>query len=222
MGPWAALEGPELEAARARERILDGKIVAAREHLNIVRRQVKPSVSLEKYIPKTLQIRVRQRYNSAEVLEDLQEAETDHQWAIYDRSRARRPLYPRKRAISPGNRSFNPRKQRYDAVQSQSPFFACLPPELRAEIYRLVFGGHLLVDITATSGGYDGPPPSKEHTVFFGSWTVNLAGEEFVRGHCYSSRLDAKKWKPHILPLLTSCRKVYVCTSHPRHYNMIN
>jgi hypothetical protein len=201
----------EMAVHRQRDRIHDAKIQAALEHVHELRKTIKPSRNLEKRLPSVVRIWCRERYNTPEQLEDLYEAETDHRWAIYDKSRSKRPLYPRKRAISPSNQDFNPRKQQFDENQSQSLFFQILPPELRGEVYRATFGGYLIVEITAAHGGFDGPPPSREHRVFFGSRVHKLSGEVFIRGACYSQKRDAVTWHPTIVPFLLTCRKLFVC-----------
>ena len=215
MGPWEVCGLPglteeELEVQRQRNLVHDAKIEAALSRVHDVRRDIKPSPKVEKRLPGAVKTWLRKRVNTAEQLEDLHDAETDHQWAIYDKSRSRRPLYPRKRAISPSSTGFNSRKQRYDASQSQSPLFRLLPPELRAEVYRAVFGGYLIVEIEASHGGFNGPPPSREYRVLFGSRVHKLSGEEFVKGGCFSCKKDAATWHPTIVPLLLTCRKMCV------------
>ena len=208
MGPWGPLPEAELKVHRRLDRIKDDKIAAAYARYMSLRINVRPSQSIERWIPERWREHVRSRLNTPELLETLAEARTEHQWAMYDRTISKRTLYPRKRPISPGARGFDSRNQRYDSSQGQSLFFKLLPPELRAEVYRAVFGGRLIVDITATSSGFNGPPPSRQCTTFGGSTIYKTTGEVFIRGCFHSVKPTAPKWKPHILPLLQSCRKM--------------
>ena len=210
MGPWGPLPEDELKILRRRDRIRDDNIAIMYARYIAVRDTVWPSQSLEQWIPKSYHDWIRTWLNSAESLKAMAEARIAHQWAVYDRSSSKRPLYPRPRAVSSASQDFDPDKQSYNSSQDQSLLFSRLPPELRAEIYRAVFGGQLIVDIVAQHGGFRGPPPSEQHRVF-GSSRIHLStGEVYINGFHYSARPDAKKWRPSIVPLLQSCRKMYV------------
>uniref|UniRef100_A0A093VCI7 Uncharacterized protein n=1 Tax=Talaromyces marneffei PM1 TaxID=1077442 RepID=A0A093VCI7_TALMA len=82
-----------------------------------------------------------------------------------------------------------------------------LPSEIRAQIYRMVFG-NLIIEIFAGSGGFNGPEPSSDYRVFQGSRIVDANG-----GGKWASHLFADfpiTYTPHIVPLLQSCRRMYV------------
>ncbi|EEA20448.1 hypothetical protein PMAA_042870 [Talaromyces marneffei ATCC 18224] len=90
---------------------------------------------------------------------------------------------------------------------TQSTFFRLLPSEIRAQIYRMVFG-NLIIEIFAGSGGFNGPEPSSDYRVFQGSRIVDANG-----GGKWASHLFADfpiTYTPHIVPLLQSCRRMYV------------
>ncbi|KAE8549428.1 hypothetical protein TMatcc_000428 [Talaromyces marneffei ATCC 18224] len=114
--------------------------------------------------------------------ESVEEAQIEYEWASYQRP-----------------------KQEYN-LQTQSTFFRLLPSEIRAQIYRMVFG-NLIIEIFAGSGGFNGPEPSSDYRVFQGSRIVDANG-----GGKWASHLFADfpiTYTPHIVPLLQSCRRIY-------------
>lgn len=140
--------------------------------------------------------------------QSVEEAQIEYAWAIYDKSSLRRPLYPRKRAISPGSRSYRRQKQEYSCHhQIQSNFFKLLPSEIRAEIYRMVFG-NLIIEISAQHAGFCGPPPSEEYRVYEGSRIVDADGGGEWASRPFRS--SPTTYTPYVVPLLQSCRRMYV------------
>jgi hypothetical protein len=210
MGPYYSTKD-EIEARLRRDAIHDAKIEAAKREVDRLQKEINSLSPVERSLPEAGCLWVQQQLNSNEKLQALEEAEIDYQWTLYDKKNHRRPLYPRKRAISPSNKLFEPRKQAYHPTQEQSLLFKLLPPELRAEIYRAVFGS-LIIEIDAAHAGFNGPPPSQAYRILFGSSIVKTTGEQFIKGKTYYNKRDPIKWTPHIIPLLQTCRQMYV---HP-------
>jgi hypothetical protein len=200
-------ETPEETTARERKDAEhDRKIEAARRELMRLEKKTRLFPG-DKYLP-VFARRSLQKRLSPSALEAADEARIEYQWTMYDKRSARRPLYPRPRALSPSNQHF--RRDRQDfASQEHSPFFNRLPPEIREEVYRCVFG-NLIVEVKASYGGFNGPPPSRDHRVYFGSRITDWAtGESWRRGPGFDTS-QPSTLKPHIVPLLQTCRRMCV------------
>lgn len=160
----------------------------------------------DKYLPKATRTWLHKQLNREALIEAVEEARVDYQWALYDKTSRRRPLYPRRRAISPSNLAFRPQRQKHFS-QEGSLFFK-LPPELRAEVYQHLLV-NLIIELDASHAGYNGPPPSEKYRVFYGSKITDArTGAEWARPS-WNTKSTAR-YTPHILPLLQSCRQMYV------------
>ncbi|KAH8689421.1 hypothetical protein BGW36DRAFT_390840 [Talaromyces proteolyticus] len=192
----------EIEAQKKRDKISDARITAAK--LELERRKAEArSIPLYRLIPKPAKKWINNRLTPA--TEAVQEAQIEYEWAIYDKGALKRPLYPRKRAISPSNKAFRKGQQEY-CSQEQSNFFKLLPPEIRVEIYRKVFG-KLIIEIDTSHAGFNGPPPSSDHTIFWQSKIDDADG-----GGRWTSLRHIEKpitFNPHIVSLLQVCRQIY-------------
>lgn len=203
----------EIEAARQRGKVYDAKIAAAKLELERRKAQALP-IPLPQIIPerarKWIRRRLRPFQQNPASAEAIEEAQVEYQWAIYDRSNLKRPLYPRKRAISPSNQAFRRDMQKHNS-QKQSDFFKLLPPEIRAEVYRKVFG-QLVVEIEAHHPTFrGGPPPSDDHVTFWMSKINDAAsgGEWGSALHVSCHNAAPLQYIPHIVPLLQTCRQMY-------------
>jgi hypothetical protein len=204
--PYCAPSPQEIAERQRRNDAHDEKIRAAQEKLKRLEQEVR-SFPGEKYLPNAAR-RTLQKVVHSRSVEAVDEARVAYQWAVYDKGSPRRPLYPRHRALSPSNKSFRKDRQAFFS-QEESPLFNRLPPEIRAEVYRAVFG-NLIIEIEAAHGGFNGPPPSKEYRVYFGSRITDWGtGGKWKRGSLYSVP-DKPTFTPHIIPLLQTCRRMWV------------
>lgn len=167
-----------------------------------------------KYLPERARIFIQKHASAAltEAADAAAEARLDYQWEVYHKMSDKRPPYPRRRAISPSRPEFRrdgPRRQAF-FTQNQSPFFARLPAEIRAEIYRTLFG-HWIVEIIATHAGFGGPPPSSEFSIYnasrITSWTSGRIWQR--NGGGWWQPIKTEKMTPWVVPLLRTCRRIY-------------
>ena len=101
--------------------------------------------------------------------EEVQQAKDNIDWVLYDRTCPKRPLYPRKSALSSSNLTFKPHvQQRLDQLQS---LFFRLPAELRNPIYMMFLGGHT-VQLFVREGGKGGPKGSEGRPVLWDNVTA--------------------------------------------------
>lgn len=204
--PWNPTPD-ELAEWHRKNREHDDKIQAAKENLHRLEKRARAFPG-DKYLPTSLR-RALQTAIRGRAVEIADEARVDYQWACYDKGSTRRPLYPRRRALSSSNKKFRSDIQT-SLSQEQSSFFSLLPPEIRAEVYRHVFG-HLIIEIEASHSGFNGPPPSSQFRVLCASrltdWTT---GQQWLgpgsRGFYVKS--ETSTMKPHIVPLLQTCRRM--------------
>jgi hypothetical protein len=182
----------------------DAKIQAAKLELE---RRMSEDAKLYQSVPEPVNIWHRGRSSPAPT-EAIAEAQVEYEWAIYDKCdpNHKRTLYPRKRAISPPNSAFKPKCQEYYS-QEQSNFFSLLPCEIRLEVYRRVFG-QLSIEIeTRSSASRKGPPPSADLQVFLRAGIDDaLTGGQWAS--CVRNGKTPNTWKPHIVPLIQSCRQM--------------
>lgn len=207
-----------------RERQRRQKLKTAQLQLKDLRKKEYVRQQLDKNIPKTILQTFsstdegRRLYNLIDALEE------EIAWLKYDKTAPKRPLVPRKRALSLTNSKFDPEESQI-SQQDQSPMFR-LPLELRQNIYRRLFG-NLLIDINMTHGGKNGPPGSENRRIFDSStiWqngikikSATSMSKENQRLHEYAAREFNSKveYLPQeeleylsILPVLQSCRRVY-------------
>lgn len=204
--PWNPTPD-ELAEWHRKDREHDERIQAAKDNLRRLEKRARAFPG-DRYLPASLR-RTLQAAICARAVETADEARVDYQWACYDKSRIRRPLYPRYRALSPSNKQFRPDIQT-SFSQHQCSFFTLLPPEIRAEVYRNVFG-HLIIEIEASHSGFNGPPHSSEFRVLRASrltdWTT---GHQWLKpgSRGFYAQPETSTMKPSIVPLLQTCRRM--------------
>lgn len=142
----------------------------------------------------------------------LQESKDDLSWVSYDWFLPTRPLYPRRRALSPDRLEPD---QRYSS-QGQSPFFE-LPQEIRNLIYRHFLTG-LEIEIISASAEGRAPPDAGNHTrLEFASIRrdgINYQASVWrqqVQGSCKETAGRGIRFIAgfSIVSFLRSCRRVY-------------
>lgn len=197
----------EIEEWRRRNGEHDKKITAAKLRLERVKDEDAKKLPLGRLIPTALSRWASKRF-TVKPTDAVQEAEVEYLWTVYDKTAYKRPLYPRKRAITPTNESFDKARQSY-LTQEQSSLFAILPPELRAEVYRKLFG-KLIIDIEAGHSGFGGPVPSEDYKILRQRKIVDVTtGGELISGSTSSyTRNSDVVYISHIIPLLQTCRRM--------------
>jgi hypothetical protein len=193
----------EQEEYRRKTAELDAKIEALK--LEICRKKeaaIKP-IPLASVLPRRVQAWLQRLLTPPDVAESISSTQVEHDWLIYDRTSRRRPLYPRKRALSLTNATLMACHS-----QRQSPFFYRLPAEIRRLVYAEVLGG-LTIEIQVTQGGFNGPKGSKGLSIFWGSRIDDSAGRYWCSpGYKGYPHKTEGGFRPCILPLLQTCRRV--------------
>jgi hypothetical protein len=193
----------EQDEYRRKTAELEAKIEALK--LEICRKKegaIRP-IPLASLLPRCVQARLQTLLTPRNVAESINCAQVEHDWLIYDRTRRRRPLYPRKRALSLTNAT-----PMTSHSQWQSPFFCRLPAQIRRLVYNEVLGG-LTIEIQVTQGGFNGPKGSKGLSVLWGS-RIDDSASRYWCSPGYNGYLQKNEggFKPWILPLLQTCRRV--------------
>lgn len=160
-------------------------------------------IPLASLLPRRVQAWLQTLLTPHNVAESIRCAQVEHDWLIYDRTCRRRPLYPRKRALSLANATLMTCHSQW-----KSPFFCRLPAQIRRIVYNEVLGG-LTIEIQVTQGGFNGPKGSKGLSVLWGSRIDDSAGRYWCSpgysGCCQRTEGGLRPW---ILPLLQTCRRV--------------
>lgn len=182
---------------------LEAKIEALK--LEICRKKesaIRP-IPLASLLPRRVQAWLQTLLTPRDVAESINCAQVEHDWLIYDRTCRRRPLYPRKRALSLTKTTLMTCHS-----QRKSPFFCRLPAQIRKLVYNEVLGG-LTIEIQATHGGFNGPKGSKGLSVLWGSRIDDSAGRYWCSPgyNGYWQRTEGG-FRPWILPLMQTCRRV--------------
>jgi hypothetical protein len=193
----------ELEEYRRKTAEFEAKIEALKLEICRMKEAAIRPIPLASLLPRRVQAWLQTLLIPRDVTESIGCAQVEHDWLIYDRTCRRRPLYPRKRALSLTNATLMTCNS-----QRQSPFFYRLPAEIRRLVYNKVLGG-LTIEIQVTQGGFNGPKGSKGLSIFWGSRIVDSAGRHWCSPsyNGYYQRTEGG-FRPWILPLLQTCRRV--------------
>lgn len=193
----------EQEEYRRKTTELEAKIEALKQEICHKKEAAIRPIPLAAVLPHRVQAWLQRLLIPHDVAESIGSAQVEHDWLIYDRTSRRRPLYPRKRALSLADTTLMTCHS-----QRQSPFFCRLPAEIRRLVYAEVLGG-LTIEIQVTQGGSNGPKGSERLSVFRGSRIDDSAGRYWCspgyKG--YSHKIEGG-FRPWILPLLQTCRRV--------------
>ena len=184
----------------------DAKIEALELEICRLKQEATKPLPLAFLLPRPVEEWLQMILTPRAVVETIRNAQVEHDWILYDRTCRRRPVYPRKRALSLTRKSRRGSQQR--STQSQSQLFSRLPANIRTMIYREVLGG-LTIKIQAFVAGTGGPKGSKNRTLFNGSRIEDSAGR-YWHSPGYGGFPSGKKYglRPWILPLLQSCRRM--------------
>jgi hypothetical protein len=193
----------EQEEYRRKTAELEAKIETLKLEICRLKEAAIRPIPLASLLPRRVQAWLQTLLTPRDVAESIGCAQVEHDWLIYDRTCRRRPLYPRKRALSLTNATLMTCHS-----QRQSPFFCRLPAEIRRLVYNTVLGG-LTIEIQVTQGGFNGPKGSKGLSVLWGSRIDDSAGRYWCSPdyNGYSQRTEGG-FRPWILPLLQTCRRV--------------
>lgn len=196
----------ELKEMHRSEAEAQTKIAVLKAELDRLKAQTKWTTLPTFMLPRPFDNWLQRTLQPKHVTQRIQRAQDDHDWAVYERTCRRRPLYPRPRELS------RPREGAFYSSQSLSPLFSHLIPELRWMVYLQLLGG-LTIEIEASHGGHGGPKGSEGRFVHFAS--------RITRASVLSTSLQDQVWQggswdrskndftPSILPVLQSCRRVY-------------
>jgi transposase InsO family protein len=193
------LSAEEMEEARRET----AKFEAKTEALKLEIRHKKELIPLPPLLPRRVQAWFQMLLTPRNVAESIRSTQLELDWLTYDRTSRRRPLYPRKRALSLTNAPL----MKYQ-WQRQSPFFSGLPAEIRRLVYVEVLGG-LTIEIQVTQGGHNGPKGSEGLSIFWASRIDDSTGRYWCspgyNGYFHGTEGG---FRPCILPLLQTCRRV--------------
>lgn len=166
-------------------------------------------------LPSSLKQRFDRKWSLEVWHEKLQTAQENLSWARYDLFFPKRPLHPRKRALSSSNLRFQPSLQEC-SEQLQSIFFRS-PGEVRNEIYKRYLAG-LLTELILSPPGKGGPEGSKNRTVLLKSFADDQAVDLYQVGfydpfvlnwvHWMGASVESRGRSRNILSLLQTCRKM--------------
>jgi hypothetical protein len=193
----------EQEEYRRKTAELEAKIEALKQEICRKKEAATRPIPLAAVLPRRVQAWLQRLLIPHDVAESIGSAQVEHDWLIYDRTSRRRPLYPRKRALSLTDTTLMTCHS-----QRQSPFFCRLPAEIRRLVYAEVLGG-LTIEIQVTQGGSNGPKGSEGLSVFWGSRIDDSAGRYWCSpGYKGDSHKIEGGFSPWILPMLQTCRQM--------------
>lgn len=193
----------ELEESRRETAKYEAKIEELKQEICRKKEAAIRFIPLASLLPPRVQAWLQRLLTPHDMAESIDSTQVEHDWLMYDRTSRRRPLYPRKRALSLTNAPLM-----RGHWQRQSPFFYRLPAEIRRLVYAEVLGG-LTIEIQVTQGGHNGPKGSERLSIFWASRIDNPAGRYWCTPgyNGYSHRPEAD-FRPWILPLLQTCSRV--------------
>jgi hypothetical protein len=182
---------------------LEAKIEALKQEICRKKEAAIRPIPLASVFPRRVRAWLQRLLTPRDVAKSIDCAQVEHDWLIYDRTSRRRPLYPRKRALSLNNATLMTCHS-----QRLSPFFCRLPAEIRRLVYAEVLGG-LTIEIQVTQGGFNGPKGSKGLSILWGSRINDSAGRYWCSpGYKGYSHRTEGGFRPWILPLLQTCRRL--------------
>jgi hypothetical protein len=196
----------ELEESHRQLAESDAKIGALKHEICRLKQGTTKPLPLAFLLPRPVEKWLQRILTPRAVVETIRNAQVEHDWVVYDRTCRRRPMYPRKRALSLTKKSR--KRSQQGSTQSQSQLFSRLSVDIRGMIYREVLGG-LTIEIQAFIAGSRGPKGSENRTVFKGSRIEDCAGR-YWQSPGYGGFPSGKQYglRPWILPLLQSCRRM--------------
>ena len=202
----------QLEKSRRRDTESDAQLEALRLQISSVKKQYEKRFLFASLLPATVENWLQKLFLSHADARYINEAQLELDWVLYDKTCRRRPLYPRKRQLSPSRKDCVYRKR--VTKQSALPFFFHTSAEIRKKIYLEVFGG-LTIEIQAFVGGSRGPKGSEDRSVFHGSRIEDSTGRYWQSsGYGGFHHKREEGLKPHIIPLLQTCRRMRVTWFH--------
>lgn len=203
---FPGLSPEEIVESQKRYAIADAKIAELKRAVQQLKEDATKHSILAPILPRWAEVWLQKRLMPEAMTEAIQKAQVEHDWAVYDKMNRSRPMYPRPRTLSIVRSNGAQRV----SMQSKCLFFSTLPPELRRLIYLYVLGG-LKIDIRCAHGGHGGPKGSEGRFIIFSSNIQDSAGRMWHGGleSNMGSHLPAvQKFKPSIIPLLQSCRRM--------------
>lgn len=182
---------------------MEAQIGALKQEISREKEAATRIIPLAWLLPRCVQAWLQTLLIPRDVAESIRNIQLEHDWLTYDLTSYRRPLYPRKRALSLTNAPFMTCQS-----QQQSPLFCRLPAEIRRLVYDKVLGA-LTIEIQVTHAGHNGPKGSEGLFIYSASRIDDSAGRYWCSpGYGGYSHGSDRGFRPRILPLLQTCRRV--------------